>query len=394
MALAVTLLAPWVPACGRDDQVAGQPPAGAPAPPEAAAAEQRAASGRLRIVGTAFRQGDSRFDWRGITAFRLAEMLAHDREREAVAFLDWAAAQQLTVVRVLLMAKNLFSLEPADGIRALPRLLALAGTRGIHVEVVTLADTAHIAVDLEQHVKAAGAIAAGHANALVEIANEPWHASQDTRLHDPVYVKRLAELVPPGVPVALGSAETDARYAAGGYATWHSPRSTGNDGWGHVLALAEGAALLREWGKPLVSDEPIGAASALVSGRRDNAPGRFAAAAALTRLAGLQATFHYEGGLQGRIPAGTELECFTAWAAGLDWMKDLPDGGTFLPSEELPRYAHLEGHRAAFGRVFDDTLWIVGVDPTGAASAKPADGWQLLDTRPGRGLQGYRIRRR
>ena len=42
-------------------------------------------------------------------------------------------------------------------------------------------------------------------------------------------------------------------------------------------------------------------------------PARFRAAALLTRLAGLGATFHYEGGLQASIPEGRELECFDAW---------------------------------------------------------------------------------
>ena len=61
--------------------------------------------------------------------------------------------------------------------------------------------------------------------------------------------------------------------------------------------------------RPIVSDEPIGAGP-LRSGRRDDAPARFRAAM-LTRLAGLGATFHYEGGLQAKVPQGRELECST-----------------------------------------------------------------------------------
>ena len=95
--------------------------------------------------------------------------------------------------------------------------------------------------------------------------------------------------------------------------TWHSPRESGSGGWGHVLALAEGAKLLSRWKKPIVSDEPIGAGPALQPGRRDNLPARFRAAALLTRLVGMGATFHYEGGIQATIPAGAELACFNAW---------------------------------------------------------------------------------
>ncbi len=80
-----------------------------------------------------------------------------------------------------------------------------------------------------------------------------------------------------------------------------------------MLALAHGAQLLARWKKPVVSDEPIGSGATFQPGRRDDAPARFRAAALLTRLAGLGATFHYEAGLQARVPEGHELECFNAW---------------------------------------------------------------------------------
>ena len=71
----------------------------------------------LRISGTSFLRADgSKFQWRGITAFRLVEMVAHGNSAEAGAFLDWAAARKLTVVRVFTMARHLFQLTPADGV--------------------------------------------------------------------------------------------------------------------------------------------------------------------------------------------------------------------------------------------------------------------------------------
>ena len=186
------------------------------------------------------------------------------------------------------------------------------------------------------------------------------------------FVRSLADLVPVEVPVALGAIEGGDGYAAAGrYATWHSPRSNAADGWGHVLALAEGAALIARWQKPVVSDEPIGAAEQLVPGRRDNDPRRFAAAAALTRIAGLGATFHYEGGLQAHIPAGKELECFQAWSAALDAVAGLPAGGRFLVGAELASIAGLGGARAVFGRLYDKEAWVVLIDP-----AEPRIEWK------------------
>jgi len=338
------------------------PAAPAPAAPVGKAKTTDAAT-HLRIDGTIFVKDGRPFEWRGITAFRLAEQIAHGHEAEAVAFLDWARDRKLTLVRALVMAKHLFELDHAAGIAALPRLLQLAAERGLYVEVVIFADTAGVPLDRPAVVKAAGVVAAGHANAVIEIANEPWHPTQDPALHDPSIVRQLADLVPREVPVALGAIEGGDEYAAGRYATWHAPRADEPAGWGHVLALAEGAALVSKWQKPVISDEPIGAAEKHVAGRRDNEPRRFAAAAVLTRLAGLGATFHYEGGLQARIPAGPELECFTAWSRALDALAGLPVGGRFLKQDELAPLGSVTGARAVFGRLYDTEVWVAAIDP-------------------------------
>ena len=334
-----------------------------------------------------------RFHWIGISAFRLAELIAHGRESEAVRFLDWAASQRLTVVRVFAMAHHLFKLTPAEGLAAMPRLLELAAGRGLHVEIVALVDTTEIDVDFEQHVKALGALAADHENAILEIANEPWHPTQKASLHDPGVVRRLADLVPPAVPVALGSAERDDGYAAGDFVTWHSPRGGGSDGWQHVLELADGAGRVARWGRAVVSDEPIGAGPVLVAGRRDDTPARFGAAAVVTRLAGLSATFHYEGGLRAEIPAGPELACFTAWRSGLDLTSELPEGGRFMDAPEVEPRAAVHGARAAFAREFPRDLWVAAVDPSDRTSVTWRGGWALVSARDVPGVRLFHARR-
>jgi hypothetical protein len=267
-----------------------------------------AAASHLTASGTSFVGPDGTpFAWRGITAFRLAELVAHGRTSRAEAYLDWAASKHITVVRVLAMADVLFKLSPADGQHAVPQLLDLADKRGLHVEVVALADTARMRVDIPRVVKAIGAACAAHDNCVLEIANEPGHPTQARVLHDPEYVKSLRPLVPREVPVALGSVEYGAGYAAGDYVTWHVPRARSR------AALDEGALLLKRFGKPVISDEPIGAAEARVPGRRENDPEFFRQMARKSKALGLGATFHYEGGLQARIPTGRELACFDAW---------------------------------------------------------------------------------
>ena len=269
---------------------------------------------RLRVDGTRLLTASgSTFQWRGITAFRLVDYVADGQDAEAVRFLDWAAAQQLTIVRVLAMMGGQFDLRPEDGRRALPRLLELAAARGLYVEVVALAGTADIPVNLREHIDAIASTLARHPNGLLEMANEPVHPSQSAEVQNPAVLKGLADRVPPEVPVSLGSIERGDGFGAGGYITWHAPRDSGRGGWGHVLALADAADLVSRWKKPVISDEPIGAGEAVQPGRRDSDPGRFRAAALLTRLTGAGATFHYERGLHARVPEGRELACFAAW---------------------------------------------------------------------------------
>ena len=267
----------------------------------------------LRVSGTRFTTpGGAPFVWRGVTAFRLVDFVARGREAEADAYLKWAASKRLNVVRVLAMADGLFKLSPADGVRALPRLLELAEKHSIHVEVVALADTVALPLDIPAHVKAVAAICAKHPNAILEIANEPAHPTQVKALHDAAYVATLGKLVPPSVPYALGSVEYGDGYAAGTYVTWHAPRAAD---W--PAEIAKGAALVKKFGKPVVNDEQIGAADKAVPGRRDNDAARFRRAGEATRRAGMGGTFHYEGGLQAKLPTKTEAACLDAWLAGL-----------------------------------------------------------------------------
>jgi hypothetical protein len=323
------------------------------------------------------------FAWRGITAFRLAELIAHGREQEAAAYLDWAASQQLTVVRVLLMARYLFQLTPEDGRAALPRLLDLARARGIAVEVVALADTKEIPVDYETHIREVGRVAGERGNALIEIANEPGHPTQDPRLHEPAFARSLAALLPEPLLVALGSFEYGDEYAAGDYATTHVPRGSG--AWDHVLEVATRAEWVSRLKKPIVSDEPIGAGPEFDAGRRDNEPSRFAAAAALTRLVGMDPTFHYDGGLQARIPGPQEAACLEAWRRGLSLLDDAPASGQFISGEALSEIADVNGSRGSFARLSGDRAMLLLIDPQPSTTITWRNGWKEVrqDSTPG-----------
>lgn len=334
----------------------------------------------LRIVGTGFVTPDERsFQWRGITAFRLLEYVARGKDADVERFLSWAESQRLTVIRVMAMGQGWMTLSPEEGRAALPRLLEAAARHKLHVEIVALAGTRDVAVDLDAHLTAIGEIASKHGNALIEIANEPSHPSQTDDVHRPEVLARLRTRVPPMVPVALGLIEGLDRRSAGDYATWHSPRDDRFDGWGHVLALAEGPELVRRWNKPIISDEPIGAGEKYEPGRRDDVPARFRAAAVLTRLAGLGATFHYEGGLQAIVPAGRQLECFNAWNDAWRVLPaDVERSGTFRragdPDAAVVEY-RTDKSLGVFERQRGNTTWVAVINPGEDFAMRWRPGW-------------------
>jgi hypothetical protein len=347
----------------------------------------------LRVEGTQFvTSTGERFEWRGITAFRLLDFIADGDEARARDYLRWAAKHHITVVRVLAMMAGIFELSPAEGRRALPRLLTMAAEAGVFVEVVALAGTADISVDVDEHVNEIASIIARHGNAVLEVANEPVHPSQRPDVHNPAFLKRAAARAPKEVVTAFGSIERGEGFGDGAYITWHVPRETEPRGWGHVLAIAEGAAMVERWKKPVISDEPIGAAAKAIPGRRDSSPTRFRAAALLTRLAGLGATFHYEGGLNARIPTGQELACFNAWRQA--WTL-LPPGiehrGTFrragAPGSVVTKYS-VDAAAAVYERHASDEGWILAVGVSAEPRVQLVPGWRITASRR---LEGVRI---
>ncbi len=340
----------------------------------------------LRVAGTSFTTADRHpFQWRGITAFRLLEYVARGKEDEVNRFLSWAEGQRLTVVRVLAMGGGFMNLSAADGRKALPRLLDLAAAHHLHVEVVALAGTRDAPLDLDAQLEAIGGVVAEHDNAVIEIANEPAHPSQLPDVHRTDVLVRLRSRVPRNIPVALGLVEGLERSSAGDYVTWHSPRDSGSEGWGHVLALTQGPDLLKQWNKPVVSDEPIGAGAKFETGRRDDSPERFRAAALLTRLAGLGATFHYEGGLQAAIPTGRELECFNAWNEAWSLLpSDIERTGTFRRArDEGAAVVDYSSDKAlgVFERQRGNLAWVAVIKPAQGFAMRWGTAWNPQQTR-------------
>jgi hypothetical protein len=385
----VCLAVPATTSCGGAPSSESQ--AGAPqAVPGTAASAPRPRT-HLQIDGVTFRTADGRpFQWRGITAFRLLDYVADKNEAAAETFLSWAQSQKLTVVRVLAMGGGFMDLKAADGRSALSRLLSLAARHEMRVEVVGLAGTMEMPVNLDEQLSALGETLGEHPNALLEVANEPTHPTQAPAVGKPEVLLALAARVPADVPIALGSIEADDSFARGDYVTWHSPRDNRLDGWGHVVAVVQGAEFLRKWNRPVISDEPIGAGAKYEPGRRDDTPARFRAAALLTRLVGMGATFHFEGGLQARVPEGRELECFNAWNESWALLPaDIETQGTFAVSGSQDTVVRDFNRKTAFGvyeRIGGNRGWVVAVGP-GEPGLTLAPGWKVEATNAFEGVR-------
>jgi hypothetical protein len=350
-------------------------------------------TGHLRIDGTRFVTPDgATFQWRGITAFRLLDYMSEGESQGVREYLAWARSRGLTVVRVLAMLDDgFFDLPAAGGHATLPHLLELARAEGVYVEVVGLTETAKGKIHPREQITALGRIVAQHPNAILELANEPYHGSQSDEVRNPGFLKSIADAVPGPVPVALGSVETDLGFGAGDYVTWHVPRESKHDGWAHVLEIVHGADLITRFRKPVVSDEPIGAAAALEPGRRDNNPDRFRAAAVLTRLTGMGATFHYDSGLHTRIPAGTELACFDAWNDAWKLLPaDIEHRGVFRKAGDPGAAVSAFDAGSAFG-VFErhdgSRAWVVVIRPAEKVVLRWADGWSATRTARAGGVE-------
>ncbi len=279
--------------------------------------------GRLRVSGRLLR--DDRgwpFVWRFCTGFRLLEQIAHGREEEASRFLDWASETGFNGVRVLSMASGVFALSPLEGLTVLPRLLRLAADRGLYVEVVALADTASVAVNLRGHVEQVASIVRYSENGLLQVANEHYHITQDSRLHDLTFLASLAPTTTIGENLFTVSPAQDDEAVApeGQYMTRHLDRS--RDTWNMVRRVRELENVSAATGKPVINDEPIGAAEEDIAGRRMSDPQVFFTFGALGRLVGVGSTFHFEDGLHARLPGPRQQSCAGAFIQGTHIMPE------------------------------------------------------------------------
>lgn len=391
--LAALALALWALAAASD----GLHPAGPFTGQAGDAVRDQAVPGRLAIDGRRFVYPDGRqFHWRGVTAFRLLDYVADGDEARADAFLRWAHTQGFNLVRVLGSLCCWFDLPPDRALAALPRLLDLAARRGLYVEVVALAGTAERSFDLAQHVRAVGEICDRAGNCLVQIANEPYHPTQDRRLDRDAYLQELASLLPARLLYTLGASRDDtAAHPGGEYITRHLSR--GGDSWKMAARVRDLESLSARTGRPVVSGEPIGASERREPGRRSDDPAIFFAFGLLGRLFDVGTTFHMEDGLQSVVPRPVQQRCAEAFIEGT---RVIPDEvrpefqNATWPSGPVRSARFGEGVWKVYSGVSGPRGWTVALGLTRDPGIVWANGWSpagIVAEKPG--IRVYAIAR-
>jgi hypothetical protein len=332
---------------------------------------------------------ESRFRWRGVTAFALLDLVADGKLNEARGFLEWAHRAGFNVVRVLAMnPRGWFDLSAEDGRRALPDLLSLAAEYSLRVQIVALANSrGRDESFLREQVREVGRLCSKSSDCVLEIANEPYHSTQ-AKLNDPELMRRLQQEVPESVLVAWGAARSDTStsLAGGDFVVVHMAR--GGDRWTRVARMTGLDTISRQTGKFVVDNEPIGAAERAERNRRDDDPAVFFAQGALSRVLEVGSTFHCEDCLHARIPGPIQQQAAQAFIEG---SRIAPDDVvlTYVPDDSAEAPVALQPDHANRSRVFAGVAgqkgWAVVIGPDTAKLAGRA-GWkpgQRVATRPG-----------
>lgn len=333
---------------------------------------------RLSVSGRRMQREDgTTFAWQGITAFQLADDVADGREAKAIALMDWAAANNVTILRVLVMANGLFQLNPMDGRAALPRVLELAAQRGLYVEVVALADTKSYQFDHRMHLSQIGHICTlNSACAAVEIANEPRHATQDNIVGNPTYLASLRALIPANIPVAYGAShgpsDESLDFAGGDYVTVHASRAGGDDGWRWVRHAREIQAQRdNHHGKFVVNDEPD---------RKAPFTDQHLALGLLMRIYGVGDTVHLASLRFDDIPTGAELQAFNARKQAWALVPDDMSGGRYTAGHlaDSPVKVTESEVLRAYSSLIGNSGYTVMIKVTGSAATRWRQPHKLL----------------
>ena len=333
-----------------------------------------------------------------VSGFTLPVLLQRDAVK-AQAFLNWVVTNGFNGVRVFAGSLHWGNwVQGAPEARTgLPAMLDLLQKMGLAAEITAVTDSAKGGYNVEEHLHAIYDIVRGRPNVMVEIANEPYHASQSQTVHDFSWLKRMAEKCP--VPVACGAPAGDEpdeaflKSLGGTYATVHVSRD--RDEWNMARHVKESERFVSIGNKPTMNNEPIGWAEAAQPGRRSANPNVAFAMGVMSRLFVSGVVSHAEHGLTCDLPGPVQHQCHKALVDGVKLIpntarllwKNSKNGGSW-PDSPVDQIDTKKVLRAYSGSTdFGNRAWTVAVGVQGTDPAlRFINGWRVehvLAQRPG-----------
>jgi hypothetical protein len=271
---------------------------------------------RLRREGKLF-MNDSGIFWPNFASLLT---IASKPENVRDALIQWAIDTGFNGFRVFAGALPWANQTPEMARENLPDLVALADAANMYVEITALTDTKQ-GYDKRAHLREIADLCARFDNTLLEIANEPYHDTQDKETHDFNYLLRLRrELVPPFVMTSLGAPNYDEPQdgkwpiPVADYQTVHIGR--GRDPWDNVRHVRELEAVLAKANCPVMDNERIGADENARRGSRENNPAIFFGYGVMDRLFNVGQVHHSQHGLMGELPGSVQQACAEAAVRG------------------------------------------------------------------------------
>ena len=336
--------------------------------------------GTLSVRGRDLIQNAQPYRARYLTALDL--LARTDAEQDA--FLDWARDTGFNGVRVLTMASITANLPPAQGLAKTRDLYIKLRVRGMGAMFIALADTKPLELDraaMRSHVIALGAyVDVMDIPAIIQLANENAHDTQQDDLADLAFLRELRSLIPAHVPVSMGSnccglPDSVPLYDGGDVASFHLDRNRPQ--WHEVARIKH----LIELNICACNEEPIGAGEIDEPGRRSSHPERFFAQGVLDRLGNIASVFHFSDGVQAVLPRPVQRLCAIDYIAG----------ATLVPDDQSFRFVNDSiGDAATSGANWDRVFklfsfintgagpsYVVALGVIGDFSATYANGWRF-----------------
>lgn len=357
-------------------------------------------AGRLSQDGRFFanQYGTFRPTFRPIWVSALTILMRSDSEISN--YLDWVVATGFNGIRVFAGAL-IWAGQTAEIARAqLPFVLAECLKRGLYVEVTAITDSRDGQYDISRHLNGVAVICSAYDNTVIEMANEYWHPTQSDDVHDTQFLTELALVVPKEIITAIGAGPTDepapeGTYDSGGagldYVSVHLDR--GRDKWNMVRRVRELEQVSSVTKRPVLNNEPIGAAESAIPGKRENDPSIFYTMGLLNRLFEVGGVFHSDSGLAASTPPPVQQACSEAFVAG---SKAIPTENRLVFANTgwaTSPIASADFNRVvrAYTGVAENKAYTALVGLSGDPALRLQGGWSidgLIDERPGVQLLG------